>query len=213
MKSRQNYVCTSLIFVLFCLILWWLIVIKQGKMPYVDQWTRVFVDTLADTPVYTWFRWITELGSRSFVQPLTIGMTVIIWFMYRDFRPAVIFGFGVLGTHFLNTVMKEMVARERPSISIILNAEGYSFPSGHSMISLVCYGLLAYFISKKLRSTIMITVVYISFALIILLIGISRYVINVHFLTDIITGYTFGSVILICLIRIYERMEANKEKR
>ena len=182
-------------------------------MPYIDQWTRAFVDQLANTPVYTIFRSITELASRPFVQPLTIGMTIIIWWMYRDFRPAFIFGFGVLGTHFLNTVMKEMVARERPSISIILNAEGYSFPSGHSMISLVCYGLLAYFISKKLRSTIMITVVYISFALIILLIGISRYVINVHFLTDIITGYTFGSVILICLIRIYERMEANKEKR
>lgn len=207
MKSRHNYLIKGPVIALFFLIIWWIITIKQGNIPYVDQWTRSFVTILADTPVYTLFRYVTELGSKSFVLPLTIIMTMIIWVVYKKIRPAFIFGFGVLGTHLLNKSIKGMVARERPSVSAVLNAEGFSFPSGHSMVSLVCYGLLAFFICEKIQSARIRIIVYISFAWLILMIGMSRYVINVHYLTDILTGYTFGTVILMFLISLYKRQQ------
>ena len=212
MKSRQNYAFASVVIIVFCLIVWWVVLIKQGNMPYIDQWTRSFVDRIANTSAYTFFRYVTELGSKSFVQPFTIMMSLIIWFMYRDFRPAFIFGFGVLGTHILNKLLKEMVARERPSISATLNAEGYSFPSGHSMVSIVCYGLLAYFVGMQLRSNIAQFIAYLSLAILILLIGVSRYIINVHYLTDIIAGYTFGGILLFYLMKLYKQLELKRKK-
>src|SRR5690625_1913567 len=204
MKKKYFYFCILLF--LFLIIVWWAVQIKQGKLPYIDQLTRNFVAVVAHTPVYTFFRWITELGSRSFTVPFTIVMSLVLWRLYRDWFLALLFGLGTWGAHLLNHWIKHLVARERPSISALLNAQGFSFPSGHAMISIVCYGLLGYLLSKKINSKQIRTYVQIIFGLLILLIGSSRYFINVHFLTDIITGFLVGYLYLLLLIYVYEKV-------
>lgn len=206
MNGKKKYASIAIIIMISCFIISWIIDIKQGKMPYADQWNRQFTPLFAETPIYMIFRYITELGSRSFLQPMTMIMMVVLWIWYKDFRPAFTFGLGTLGAHVLNKLLKELIARERPSISVLLNAEGYSFPSGHAMVSIVCYGLLAYFLSNKARSPKTAQMIRGILYAIIFLIGVSRYIINVHFATDIITGYFIGGILLITLIRLYERL-------
>src|SRR5690625_5637596 len=87
----------------------------------------------------------------------------------------IIFGQGILTTYILNQLIKDFIARERPSISVLLNAEGYSFPSGHSMVTMVCYGLIAYFMGTKLASRKATMIIQIMFGCIIFIIGFSRY--------------------------------------
>ena len=115
---------------------------------------------------------------------------------------------GILLTHQLNILIKSLVVRERPSISVAANAEGYSFPSGHAMISMVCYGLIAYLLVKKMKSHVLIFITQTMFVTLIFLIGISRYVIHVHYITDIVAGFALGFICLIGLIYVYERMES-----
>lgn len=188
----------------------WIIKIVNGKMPNVDQVTRGMVGDVAGTPVYTLFRWLTELGSVTFVLPLTVIMLPILWGISKDWLPPVTFGIGVLGSHLLNQLIKQLVARGRPSVSALLNAEGYSFPSGHSMVSLVCYGLIAYFIVQHIKGNSTQIAVQISLGILIFLIGISRYIINVHYLTDVLTGFTLGFIWLVCMIYLFKIVQKKR---
>lgn len=197
--------------VLLMVIAVWIFKVMNDEIPLVDQWTRSIVPQVADTPLYTIFRWMTELGSESFVIPFTIIMIGVIAIAFREWLAPLTFGLGVLGSHLLNTLIKRLVARERPSISVLLNAEGHSFPSGHAMVSMVCYGLLAFFLVKKLKNTTVVLFVQFGFALLIFLIGISRFFINVHYLTDIATGFILGYLCLVGIIYLYR--EINDFKR
>ncbi|MDY0396027.1 phosphatase PAP2 family protein [Virgibacillus halophilus] len=132
--------------------------------------------------------------------------------MYRDYLQAVVFVGGVLFTSLINTVVKIAVARQRPSINIGANAEGYSFPSGHSAVAIVCYGLLTYFLMKKVASITVRRVVFGTSILLVLLIGISRYFINVHYLTDILTGFFLGGMVFVASKRLYEKSQIRRSR-
>lgn len=206
-KSKYQISLSVVLFVLIGMSGVWIFQIRSGFMPYVDQWTRDIVPRFADTSVYTFFRWVTELGSQSFVIPFTIIMVVVLAIIMRDWLTPLTFGLGVLGTHLINTVMKGLVARERPSISALLNAEGHSFPSGHATISMVCYGFLMFLIVRKLKDSRKVFWIQAGFALLIFLIGISRFFINVHYLTDVVAGFTLGFLCLLGLMRFYTAIE------
>lgn len=206
MRKSIAYPVGMILLLLFIIVINWTTQIKNKKMPHFDEWSRPFVDTVAETNVYTVFRWITEFGSFHFVLPLTIIGVIVFWIIFRDYLPALTFGLGVLSAHLLNKVIKEFIARERPSVSVLLNAEGYSFPSGHSMVTIVCYGLIAYLIGTKLATLQAKSIVWIVFGSLIGLIGFSRYILNVHYLTDIISGFLFGSVVLVVFIYFYKKI-------
>src|SRR5699024_12285663 len=102
--------------------------------------TRPYVDIVSETKVYTVFRWITELGSFHVVFPLTLIMMLLFLILFKEYLPACLFGVGVLTAHITNELLKQLMIRERPSISVLVYAEGYSLASGNTMISMVCYG-------------------------------------------------------------------------
>jgi len=204
--KKGQIIFQTVYIVIFAVIIWWIIEIRQGNMPYVDQWTRGLVVPVDNTFVHTFFSSITQLGSRPFILPFTILMTFFLWYFYRQLLPALFFGFGTLGAQLLNRLMKHLVARERPSISTALYAKGYSFPSGHAMTSMVCYGLLVYFLTEKITSSKVKFWLRIGFGLLILLVGTSRYFINVHYLTDVISGFYIGSLYLLSIIFVYKKV-------
>ncbi|WP_256200821.1 phosphatase PAP2 family protein [Virgibacillus halodenitrificans] len=143
MVSKRKYILFIFMVLLLAMIAVWVVKILNGSVPYVDQWTRDLVAQMDETVFYTIARWLTELGSSTFLIPFVIIIALFLWWKYYDWLPPIIFAGGTLGTHLLNQLIKGLVERERPSILIAANAEGHSFPSGHAMISIVCYGLLA----------------------------------------------------------------------
>lgn len=210
--KRNHWILLLLLIVILLMTGVWVVQILQGRMPIVDSWTRPQVELLSDTFVYTVLRYITELGSEWFLVPFVITVGVIIWIVYKNWLPALIFSGGTLLTHGLNLLIKHLVERERPSIYEAANAEGHSFPSGHAMISMVCYGLLAYFIAKVIASVKLKLAVQIFFTLLIFLIGISRYVINVHYLTDVVSGFIIGFLLLVGFIYLYETLRKRQSR-
>ena len=210
MSRKSIYFIIGLAVVMFMICIIWNVKIMAGVVPYVDQWSREFVANIADSTVYQIFRWITELGSKSFLLPFTIIMSLFLWYLFRDWLAGFLFAGGTLGSHLLNTLIKGLVERERPRILLEANAEGYSFPSGHAMTSLVCYGLFVYFIVKKITSQKAVLGIKIAFALLVILIGISRYIINVHYLTDVIAGFTIGGLYLTGMIYLFEFIQKRR---
>ncbi|GAA0596236.1 phosphatase PAP2 family protein [Virgibacillus siamensis] len=208
---KKDYSLLLILFSIMAVIMGiWVVKLVSGHILYVDQWTRELVAELAGSDIFTIFRWITELGSGTFLTLFTIIMSVVLWWIYRDFLPAVIFGLGTLSSHGLNVLIKVVVERERPSLFAAADAEGYSFPSGHAMMSTVCYGMLSYFLAKKIEHNTTAIIMHVSFLLLIFLIGISRYVINVHYLTDVLGGFFFGDICLFALIFLHKSVQRKR---
>ena len=203
MKRRKNLLLI-LFFIVATVTAIWVIQLSQGNMPYVDQWTNAFALWLGESYVYEPFRFVTQFGSSFFLYPFVTVVTILLFFFFRHLLPPLLFAGGTFITHKTNELIKELVLRERPVISASLNAEGYSFPSGHAMVSTVCYGLLAYFLTKKLKSKRAILTVQIIFSVLILLVGISRYVLRVHYLTDVVAGFFIGYLFLVGFIFLYD---------
>jgi undecaprenyl-diphosphatase len=93
----------------------------------------------------------------------------------------------------INSVVKELVGRARPSFDEPLaTALGKSFPSGHAMASTICYGalLLAFLplVAVHLRKLVIAATV-----VLVLAIGFTRLALGVHYVTDVVGGFVLGA--------------------
>ncbi len=100
----------------------------------------------------------------------------------------VIFIIGVL----INLLLKDLIARDRPVISPLLDERFYSFPSGHAMNAFVFYATLVIYVYRASRSWFLTCISLVINGTIIILVGVSRVYLGVHYLTDIIAGYIAG---------------------
>lgn len=103
-----------------------------------------------------------------------------------------------------NQLLKFIIKRPRPSINTLIEETGFSFPSGHSMVSLAIYGLVIYFIYKNIKNKYIKYTLIIILSLLILLIGISRIYLGVHYPSDVIGGFFISFCYLYLIINLYK---------
>ena len=102
--------------------------------------------------------------------------------------------------------LKHFVLRQRPDISLHLVTQGgYSFPSGHSVTSVIFYGLLLYLIQKNCKNETLRNVLSAVCGFLIVVIGPSRIYVGVHWPTDVLAGWCIGAAILIIAIAIVNK--------
>ncbi|HEX2621349.1 MAG TPA: phosphatase PAP2 family protein, partial [Phototrophicaceae bacterium] len=111
---------------------------------------------------------------------------------------------ALVGGSLLNTVMKLIVARPRPMfVDPLVIEQNYSFPSAHAMTSLIAYGILAYLLWRETENRYLRILIVFAAILLIVLIGISRMALGVHYFSDVVGGFAAGSIWLgICIIAI-----------
>ena len=112
----------------------------------------------------------------------------------------------------LNYILKNLFERARPDVFRIVAASGYSFPSGHAMVSIYFYGMLAFLIARNIKSWQWRYVVVAITMLFILTMGISRVYLGVHYPSDVIAGYTAGGMWLMFSISLLMWWERKKLK-
>lgn len=133
-----------------------------------------------------------------------IGVSILVIFLMilnKKWWETLFFTMAVVGSTVFNLFLKWIFHRARPTIQPLIAETGYSFPSGHSMISFTVYGMLAYFLVLFLKNKVAKRIIIVAFSLLIFLIGISRIYLGVHYPSDVIAGFSAGGVWLIfCLI-------------
>lgn len=104
--------------------------------------------------------------------------------------------------------LKLIFLRPRPDVSLhLITQGGYSFPSGHSLNGIVCYGILIYLIRTNCRSRKTANILTVLLTALIILIGWSRIFCGVHYVTDVLGGWSMGLAILMAATIIIDKVK------
>ena len=106
----------------------------------------------------------------------------------------------------INFLLKNILQRPRPTEFRLIDESGYSFPSGHSMVSMAFYGFLIYLIYKYVKNKKLKVILITFLSLLIFSIGISRIYLGVHYTSDVIGGFLIAISYLIIYTRIVKRL-------
>ena len=112
----------------------------------------------------------------------------------------------------ISQALKHIIQRTRPIGIALIEETGFSFPSGHSMVSFAFYGFLIYLIYKSKLSIRLKVFLIAFFGIIIINIGLSRIYLGVHYVTDVLGGYFLGFICLIIFIELVYKKILLKEK-
>ena len=154
------------------------------------------LDYLANSMNWGWdqfFIFISVSSDPSFQILITL-IVFIILYLFNNKLEAICCAFNIGVTGFTNLVLKNTIQRSRPIGIKLVEAHGYSFPSGHSSISTAIGIVLIYFIIKRMKNKKIayslsgIVLIY------LILVGISRVYVGAHYPTDIIGGWVIAII-------------------
>ena len=118
------------------------------------------------------------------------------------------------GGALINLAVKQAIHRHRPVFQDpIATLTSYSFPSGHTMGSMLCYGLIAIVVVTNVRSWSAKVAAVIGAALIITLIGFSRIYLGLHYLSDVLGAMAAGAAWLALCVTAADTYRRRKEHR
>ena len=148
-------------------------------------------------------KFITNFGGAIFL----IGIAVILFIVIKNKKIgiSIITNLGIITI--LNQLLKRILQRPRPEEFRIINESGYSFPSGHSMISMAFYGYLIYLIYKYVKNKYLKWFLIMILGILIVNIGISRIYLGVHYTSDVLAGFLISISYLIVYISIVNKLE------
>lgn len=161
-----------------------------------------YVQQFVTPPLTVEVMLITSSGSSTFY--LLVSLLVCSWYLYSKQRDRLyLYLICIGGGGVLNQVLKLIFERVRPDIFPIIAESGYSFPSGHAMGAICFYGILAYFAGLGLKNRTVRWLLMSSAGIYIVLIGLSRVYLGVHYPTDILAGYAAGATWLFFCINLH----------
>lgn len=136
---------------------------------------------------------VTALGAGTVVWLVAIIASVFLWSTRHRWSAALLW-VSILGSGLINASMKLIFERPRPQLFPwrVPYAGLSSFPSGHSMTSMVCYATLAYLIIRLEPTPFLRRFTLAVAALIVVSIGLSRMYLGVHYPTDVLAGFMTG---------------------
>jgi membrane-associated phospholipid phosphatase len=157
----------------------------------------------AAEPFTTAMRIVTDLGGAILLAAVCLAAYTVL--SRRGERPLGVFVVAAfLGAQLLTAVLKVGFHRDRPVFDEPLASAGaYSFPSGHALVSLVAYGALAFVLATHLRTPHARVACFAGAGLLAVAIGFSRLYLGLHFLSDVLAGYSAGTAwLLVCIATV-----------
>ncbi len=179
------------------------VIIVSGNEAGFDDGIRFWVYEHRNPVLDRFFITVTYMGNWQFM--VLIGICLLVFSKTRK-TAGIPFAVTSLTSTLIYKLIKSTFQRPRPDLMYrIIEQGGFSFPSGHSMNCMVCYGILIYLIRRNVKDKKAANLLTGICAGLIVLIGISRVYVGVHFPTDIIGGWSLGISVLAAAILIQEK--------
>ena len=153
-------------------------------------------------------KFITNFGGAIFL----IGLTVLLIILIKNKKIGLSILVNLAIVTGLNQLLKRILQRPRPTEFRIVEETGYSFPSGHSMVSMAFYGYLIYLIYKYINNKHLKRTLIIILSVLICIIGVSRIYLGVHYTSDVLGGFLISFAYLIIYIELVNKFVLEKNK-
>lgn len=179
----------------------------QGDTRWFDERVFAFIATRVNDINTSIMEFFTFLGTHTFLIPANLLLTA--WFLFIQKRrwnsikiPAV-----ALSSLLLMFLLKFLFHRARPFDPLLQQVKGFSFPSGHALMSVTFYGLIILIIWMDVRNIWLRWTLSLLLVLLIFTIGLSRIYLRVHYASDVVAGFCVGLVWLLLSLWILGKIE------
>ncbi len=153
----------------------------------------------------TWFGNNATVIAFVVLVSLALVVTRRYWAAFR-----VVFASGLGGLVVVG--LKSLFARARP-LDQVVEATGYSFPSGHAFASTVFYGMMIYLAFRFTERRAVRALAVVLGVAVIGAVGLSRVYLNVHYPTDVAGGWLAGSAWLVASLLLVDAVETRTRSR
>lgn len=148
-------------------------------------------------------KFITNFGGAIFL----ITLTVILFIVIKNKKIGLSIFSNLVIITVLNQLLKRILQRPRPTKFRIIEETGYSFPSGHSMVSMAFYGYLIYLIYRYVKNKYVKWISIAFLSVLICSIGVSRIYLGVHYTSDVLGGFLVSISYLILFISTVNKFQ------
>ena len=193
---KKRYIISGIFFLLFITIA--ILMITNNTKAF-DDTIYNYIFSLRNNSLDTIFKTITKFGNT-----ITVIIFVILLVIFLERKSMWKLLITVISTVLVNQLLKHTIRRIRPDHLRLIEENGFSFPSGHSMISIALYGMLIYLVYKYIKNKILKITLIVLLILLILGIGISRIYLGVHYPSDVLAGFCLSSSIIILVVTIID---------
>ena len=164
----------------------------------------ILVTKLRNPTITKFMKLVTKLSNTKFIIAASL-ILILMFYIRKKKKISILIVINLVFIVLLNQTIKMIIKRERPTGFRLIEMTGYSFPSGHAMVSMAFYGLLIYLCKHLITNKVIRRLLITLNIIIMLLIGISRVYLGVHYLSDVITGYSISIIYLLILAKLLKK--------
>ena len=189
--------------------------LKENELTAFDDALSAAIQSYRSPSLTPVFEFITHLGDRIAYFVAAILVAAFFYFKYGRWKFTLQTILVLMLSSLSNVVLKKVINRERPTLEHLVAVSTLSYPSGHSMSAMAFYGFLIYLSFRFSTSWWAKAGSFCGFGLLILLIGISRIYLGVHYPSDVIAGFMGGLIwvtfcaVVFNIIDLYRQKEAS----
>lgn len=211
-KKLGSYLSLGMIMGLACFILFYNLAedLLEQVLGQFDQNITAFITIYSGPRATELMKLLTEMGSATVMIGLALLIVAGLVYYKNLYWDAGMLTIALGGAFFMNYLLKLAFHRPRPDIISLVQASGYSFPSGHAMASLAFYGMLAFLLWSYFKTSKMVYMGIVVIVLLVLGIGISRIYLGVHYPSDVLAGYAAAGVWLTGCIMALNTLKSNR---
>jgi undecaprenyl-diphosphatase len=153
--------------------------------------------------VIPFFIQLTEMGDKKGIG--IVALLALAWLLLkqRNYVGAGVLALSIALGNEVSKLLKDFFQRPRPDLEHLVDVKSYSFPSGHAMVGMIVYFMIAYLLIEGVKSKAGKIIIATITAILLLLIGASRIILHVHYPSDVLGGYVLGYLWVVIWLLVY----------
>lgn len=165
---------------------------SKQEVTVFDEQIVGFVHACTNPAITPFVTFVTQFGSQTFLVATSVVLICGLLLRRKMSSAAFLAAVGIGGAALME-VSKAVFHRPRPNLSVPIAIEpGYSFPSGHSMLSTCVYGAIAIIVWHLVKPLWLRLLAICLIALLIIAVALSRVYLGVHYPSDVLAGILLG---------------------
>lgn len=199
-KKEKLYSLLIIFIILFSLLT---VIIALDYSDNIDENVSRFISGEPGNPLFEIMRYVTHLGDFYFILPASIAVIVLFYYL-KESLLSLLYAVMMLSVIPAYRIAKYILGRQRPSIDLI-HETGYSYPSGHTTGAFTFFiGLYVFYqLLYKEKNNYLFLIICLSLAS---LVGLSRMILGVHYLSDVIGGILLSGILVSSFTIIHEQL-------